>query len=91
MNMFWTVTVLAATLTVIAASFAAAITADVASRKQLSERTDQAASDLQSRVLTAESLQEGRDWHRDAIRAWTICVVASLSAITFVGVLIILG
>ncbi|MFD9663472.1 hypothetical protein ACFWAY_17890 [Rhodococcus sp. NPDC059968] len=91
MNMFWMVAVLAATLIVVAASFAAAVTADAASRKQMPERADQAASDPQSRVLTAASVHVGRDWHRVAIRAWTICVAASLSAVAFIGMLIIVG
>ncbi|PQP18983.1 hypothetical protein C5613_31250 [Rhodococcus opacus] len=91
MNLFWMVAVLAATLIVVAASFAAAVTADAASRRQWPERADQVASDPESRVLTVESRHVGRDWHRVAVRAWTICVAASLLAVAFVGVLIIVG
>ncbi|MFD9661479.1 hypothetical protein ACFWAY_07570 [Rhodococcus sp. NPDC059968] len=91
MNMSWMVTVLAATLIVVAASFAAAVTADAASRKQMADQADQAASGPRSQVLTGEQVHKGRDWHRVAIRVWTICVAASLSAVAFIGVLIIVG
>ncbi|RYF54630.1 MAG: hypothetical protein EOO27_23205 [Comamonadaceae bacterium] len=91
MNLFWMVAVLAATLIVVAASFATAVTADAASRRQMPERADQAASDPESRVLTVEPRHVGPDWHQVAIRAWTLCVAASLIAVAFVRVLIIVG
>lgn len=76
MNMFWMVEVLVATLCAIAASFAAAVTADAVSRRshaRVSDRADTAASPSPTGVLTARTARRERDWHRVAIQAWAIC------------------
>jgi len=94
MNMFWMVEVLVATLCVIAASFAAAVTADAVSRRshaRVPDRADTAASPSPTGVLTARTARRERDWHRVAIRAWAICVIASVIAVAAVGLLIIVG
>jgi hypothetical protein len=94
MNMFWMVEVLGATLCVVAVSFAAAVAADAVSGRSRDcepDRAETAGSHSESRVLTIEASRRERDWHRVAIRAWVICVAASVIAVTFVGVLIIVG
>lgn len=93
MNVFWMVTALVVTLLVVAVSLAAAVTADARFRRSrrllAARRAAGAESGLQ--MLTAEAVPEGRDWPRVATAAWAICVAASIMAMTFVGVLIIVG
>ncbi|PQP10529.1 hypothetical protein [Rhodococcus opacus] len=92
MNMFWMVEVLVATLCAIAASFAAAVTADAVSRRshaRVPDRADTGASP--SPMLTARTARRERHWHRVAIRAWAICGIASVIAVASVGLLIIVG
>ncbi|WP_213572146.1 hypothetical protein [Rhodococcus sp. USK13] len=94
MSMFWMVEVLAATLVVVAVSFAAAVTADTVCRRsriQVLEVDDRAASERESRMRTVETSRRDRDWHKAAIWAWTIWVATSAIAVAFVGVLIIVG
>ena len=94
MNVFWMVEVLTATLCVIAVSFAAAVTADAVSRRsreRVPDRAETAASPSQARVLYARVVSRDRDWHRVAIRAWAICVLASVIAVAAVGLLVIVG
>ncbi|MGV9864358.1 hypothetical protein [Rhodococcus koreensis] len=91
MNMFWMVAILAATLIVVAAAFATAVTADATIRRRVPDRADHSASQPESPVPIAEQVHKGRDWHRVAVRAWTIWVAASLVAVAFVGVLVIVG
>ncbi|MFF2113626.1 hypothetical protein [Rhodococcus koreensis] len=93
MRVFW-VEVLEATLGVIAVRFAAAVTADVVSRRsreRVPDRADTAASPSQARVLTARVVSRDRDWHRAPIRAWAICILVSVIAVAAVGLLIIVG
>jgi hypothetical protein len=69
-------------------------TADVVSRRSregVPNRADTAASPSQARVLTALLVRRDRDWHRAPIRAWAICVLASVIAVAAVGLLIIVG
>ena len=94
MNMFWMVEVLVATLCVVVVSLFAAVTADAVSRRSrepVPNRTEPAASSARARVLTVEAVRRDRDWHRVAMRAWVICVLASAVAVSAVGVLIIMG
>lgn len=95
MNVFWMVEVLMVALCVIAGSFAAAVTADAVSRRSRERVPDQldtvVVSPAPTRVLPARPVSSGRDWHRVAIRAWTICVTASAVAVAAVGLLIIVG
>lgn len=93
MNVFWMVTALVVTLLVIAVSFAAALTADARFRRsrRLLAAGRAAGSESGPQVLTAEAVPDGRDWPRVATAAWAICVAASVIAMTFVGVLIIVG
>ncbi|MFC9356544.1 hypothetical protein ACFTZB_08170 [Rhodococcus sp. NPDC057014] len=94
MNVFWMVEVLTVTLCVVAVSFAAAVTADVVSRRsreRVPDRAEAAASPSPARVLTDRVVRHDRDWHRVATRAWAICVLASVIAVAAVGLLIIVG
>jgi hypothetical protein len=94
MNMFWMIATLVAVLSVIVASVAAAVTADAVSRRprrQLPRRADISGSEPRARVLTAEAMSAGRDWSRIATAAWTLCVAASVLAVAFIGVLILVG
>ncbi|EKT84442.1 hypothetical protein WSS_A02185 [Rhodococcus opacus M213] len=94
MNVFWMVEVLMVTLSVIAVSLAAAVTADAVSgrsRERGPDRVDAAVSPSASPVLNAWEVRRDRDWHRVATRAWTICILASVVAVAAVGVLIVVG
>ncbi len=76
----------------IAVSFAAAVTADVVSRRsreRVPARAEVAVDSPASPGLTTRAVRRERDWHRIAIRAWTICVAASAVAVAAVGMLIV--
>ncbi|MDH6291910.1 hypothetical protein M2275_006849 [Rhodococcus opacus] len=94
MNMFWMIATLVAMLLVIAASFAAAVTADAVSRRahrHAPRPAEDARTGPVSRALTAEWVHAGREWPRVATGAWTICVAASVIAIAVVGALILVA
>lgn len=96
MTVFWMVEVLMVTLAVIGVSLAAAVTADAVSRRshdrvRVPARAEVAGDSPASPVLTARAVRRDRDWHRVAIRAWTMCIGASVIAVMAVGLLIIVG
>ncbi|WP_016880234.1 MULTISPECIES: hypothetical protein [unclassified Rhodococcus (in: high G+C Gram-positive bacteria)] len=96
MSVFWMVEVLMVTLAVIGVSLAAAVTADAVSRRPRDtvrepDRAEVAGDSSASPVLTARAVRRDRDWHRVANRAWTVCIAASVIAVSAVGLLIIVG
>lgn len=92
MNMLWMIAVLEATLFVVAASLAAAVTAEAISRRgRLPGRAETAASRSKPRLLTLDAVDRVRNWHRIAVRAWAVCITASALVVAAVGVLLIVG
>ena len=85
------IAVLEATLFVVAASLAAAVTADAISRRgQLPDRAE-SASRSQPRSLTVEAGDRVRNWPRIAVRAWAVCTTASALVVAAIGLLLIVG
>lgn len=92
MNMPWMVPVLLASLIVVVASFAAAVTADAATRRSPHRHRERSASADPKPVSSVRTLDENNDtrsWSRIAMRAWVVCAAASLLSVALIGMLIL--
>jgi hypothetical protein len=95
MNTSWLVPTLVASLIVVIASFGAAVTADAVSRHSRvpvrewsTPASPETTPPLHLGVDEVEDVAEKR-WSRGAVRAWTVCVAASLISVALIGVLIL--